>query len=94
MSERWVLSAVHCFVGNYPLDRTPSRAIFQNFGLVAGMIDTHQLNPPTQFRGIDDVIPHPKWGGRRTMKYDVALVKVRPTTTLVLSRRSGYLSYQ
>lgn len=65
MSARWVLSAAHCF------DQKESvRAIVA----AAGMIDRRN---PSHVSYAFEVFLHHFYGGAGTLKYDVALLKVR-----------------
>lgn len=77
MNERWVLSAAHCF---------DDELIFR-VNVSAGMIKRRKPGKHHQPRLAVRIIQHPRWGGVITMKYDVALLKVRPTQRIMLSRR-------
>lgn len=87
ISQGWVLSAAHCFVDEPPSDMKPSRRIMTENGLVAGMHSKwHPLFPwdqNRQFRDIRNVFLHNRWGGLDTARFDMSLVQVSPTRTII-----------
>lgn len=83
----WVLSAAHCFVGKYPLDRFPVPGLCQVYTMSAGIIHVDPQDEYRQPRDLIKVLIHEKWQGRNFMYYDVALIQVRTTGIIMFSRR-------
>lgn len=73
MNEHWVLSAAHCFEG----EKLPDA-----IRVTAGIIDRRDFG---NFTHVYEVFLHHLWGGLDTFRYDVALLKVRITRSIMRS---------
>lgn len=62
------------------------------FVMSAGILDREQIEWHRQPRDIVDVKLHANWTGKGYPRYDVSLILVRPTQTIMLSHRFQDLS--
>ncbi|XP_068180738.1 suppressor of tumorigenicity 14 protein homolog isoform X2 [Antennarius striatus] len=69
ISDRWLLSAAHCFVTNSPANRIAS-----NWQTYSGMQDQYKPDGVEQ-RAVKRIIPHPDYN-QMTFDYDIALLEL------------------
>lgn len=69
LSERWLLSAAHCFVTSNPANHVPT-----NWQTYSGMQDQFKQND-IQLRSLKRIISHPDYN-QMTFDYDIALLEL------------------
>nr|XP_020493044.1 suppressor of tumorigenicity 14 protein homolog [Labrus bergylta] len=70
ISERWLLSASHCFITSSPLNYVAS-----NWQTYSGMQDQYKEDDSVQHRKLKRIISHPDYN-QMTFDYDIALLEL------------------
>lgn len=86
IAEYWILTAAHCVNRRAPNDHKGlSRSeLKRRVEALAGISGLYLFDVSRQNVELERAIVHPAWTGLRVMRNDLALVKVRPTGTLML----------
>lgn len=77
LSEKWVLSVAHCFVGMSPDRWSPDPQKYERSWFIAGLGGDRP-----QPVNIVNCTPHERWGGMKSMRYDAILCEVSALTSI------------